>query len=118
MTGTMYVGGKALGDVMSGRVSSMQDYVRTAFAGSVVGMINGASVLGTHGLGLPDRMAIGAASGMLESAVSQQITNGEIDLGQVIIDGTISSVSVWALAGLLKNLYGRSLWMIICCGIR
>ena len=50
--GTWYVGTQAVADVLGGRVSSSDAYLRKALAGSAVGFFSGSSSLAMAGAGL------------------------------------------------------------------
>ena len=89
---TGYTMSLAISDVMSGRVSSTEDYIRKALAGSVVGFLAGASPLARAGMGAGGSMAVGALEGAAGSAASQWIINGAIKLDQVIMDGAFSGL--------------------------
>jgi len=89
---TGYTMSLAISDVMSGRVSSTEDYIRKALAGSVVGFLAGASPLARAGMGAGGSMAVGALEGAAGSAASQWIIKGAIKLDQVIMDGTFSGL--------------------------
>ena len=90
--GTWYVGMQAVTDVLGGRVSSTDAYLRKALAGGAVGFFSGAASLAMAGAGLGQTMGIAFAEGALGSAVSQQILEEEIDWTRVIVDGAFSSV--------------------------
>lgn len=103
---TGYTVSLAISDVMSGRVSSRQDYVKKALAGSVVGFLAGASALARAGMGAGGNMAVGALEGAAGSAASQGIIDGEIQLDQVIMDGTFSGVvelGMWGWRSAVKG---------------
>ena len=89
---TGYTMSLAISDVMSGRVSSTEDYIRKALAGSVIGFLAGASPLARAGMGAGGSMAVGALEGAAGSAASQWIINGAIKLDQVIMDGAFSGL--------------------------
>jgi len=71
--GTWYVGTQAVADVLGGRVSSSDAYLRKALAGSAVGFFSGASSLAMAGAGLGQTIGITFAEGAFGSAASQQI---------------------------------------------
>ena len=95
--GTWYVGMQAVTDVLGGRVSSTDAYLRKALAGGAVGFFSGAAPLAMAGAGLGQTMGIAFAEGALGSAVSQQILEEEIVWTRVIVDGVFSSVMEGAL---------------------
>jgi len=97
--GTWYVGTQAVADVLGGRVSSSDAYLRKALAGSAVGFFSGASSLAMAGAGLGQTMGIAFAEGAFGSAASQQILDGEIDWTRVVVDGAFSSVMEGVLWG-------------------
>jgi len=83
---TGYTMSLAISDVMSVRVSSTEDYIRKALAGSVVGFLAGASPLARAGMGAGGSMAVGALEGAAGSAASQWIINGAIKLDQALFE--------------------------------
>ena len=97
--GTWYVGMQAVTDVLGGRVSSTDAYLRKALAGGAVGFFSGAAPLAMAGAGLGQTMGIAFAEGALGSAVSQQILEEEIVWTRVIVDGAFSSVMEGVLWG-------------------
>ncbi len=100
--GAYFVAAQALTDVMSGRVSSTDTYIRKAMAGSVVGFLSGASALAMAGGGLGRTIGVAYAEGFVGSTVSQEIIDGQIDFGRSFLDGTFTAVmagSFWFWRG-------------------
>ncbi len=94
LTGSMYVGSQALSDVLSGRLSSTDTYIRRALAGSIVGIFSGASTLMLADAGLLATMGSGFAEGFAGEAITQKLLNenGEIDWAQCIRSGLFTAV--------------------------
>ena len=94
LTGSMYVGSQALSDVLSGRLSSSDTYIRRALAGSIVGIFSGASTLVLADAGLLATMGGGFAEGFAGEAITQKLLNenGEIDWAQCIRSGLFTAV--------------------------
>ena len=94
VSGSMYVGSQALSDVLSGRLSSTDTYIRRALAGSIVGIFSGASTLMLADAGLLATMGGGFAEGFAGEAITQKLLNenGEIDWAQCIRSGVFTAV--------------------------
>ena len=94
LTGSMYVGSQALSDVLSGRLSSTDTYIRRALAGSIVGIFSGASTLMLADAGLLATMGSGFVEGFAGEAITQKLLNenGEIDWAQCIRSGVFTAV--------------------------
>ncbi len=86
--GTFAVAGLAASDLINRRVSSMDDYVKTALAGSIVGAMTGAAeMVPAKGLA---RAALEFGGGAVGSAVSQAILEGEVDAGRMFKEGLLA----------------------------
>ena len=80
--------GLAASDLINRRVSSMDDYVKTALAGSIVGAMTGAAeMVPAKGLA---RAALEFGGGAAGSAVSQAILEGEVDAGRMFKEGLLA----------------------------
>lgn len=86
--GTFAVAGLAASDLINRRVSSMDDYVKTALAGSIVGAMTGAAeMIPAKGLA---RAALEFGGGAAGSAVGQLILDGEVDAEQMFKEGLLA----------------------------
>ena len=88
--GTTFVAGLAATDLISRRVSSMEEYMKTALAGSVVGALTGAAELVPVG-GLV-RVGVDFLAGASGSAAGQLITEGEVDAERMFREGVLAAV--------------------------
>ena len=88
--GTTFVAGLAATDLISRRVSSMEEYMKTALAGSVVGALTGAAELVPVG-GLA-RVGVDFLAGTSGSAAGQLITEGEVDAERMFREGVLAAV--------------------------
>ena len=82
--------GLAVTDLISRRVSSMEEYMKTALAGSVVGALTGAAELVPVG-GLV-RVGVDFLAGASGSAAGQLITEGEVDAERMFQEGVLAAV--------------------------
>ena len=112
LTGSMYVGSQALSDVLSGRLSSTDTYIRRALAGSIVGIFSGASTLMLADAGLLATIGSGFAEGFAGEAITQKLLNenGEIDWAQCIRSGLFTAVMDGGLYAMRTG--GKSEWRI------
>ena len=94
LTGALYVGEQAVSDIISGRVSDTEKYVRKALAGSAVGFLSGATGLMMQGAALGKTLALGYSEGFLGSVITQGLLNedGEINWAVAIGEGMFSAV--------------------------
>ena len=82
--------GLAVTDLISRRVSSMEEYMKTALAGSVVGALTGAAELvPVSGLA---RVGVDFLAGTSGSAAGQLITEGEVDAERMFREGVLAAV--------------------------
>ena len=82
--------GLAVTDLISRRVSSMEEYMKTALAGSVVGALTGAAELvPVSGLA---RVGVDFLAGASGSAAGQVITEGEVDAKRMFQEGVLAAV--------------------------
>ena len=95
LAGSLSVGEQALSDIRSGRVSDLDQYMRKALAGSVVGFLTGASGLLMAEASLGGVLALGFGEGLVGSIVTQKRLNedGESDWGVAIAEHGFSEVT-------------------------
>ena len=103
LSGTIAVGTMAASDIISGKVSSMSDYVLGAAREAFIGAISGA-VFGPVGAleTLTGKMLFGGATGVFESVLRQLIQDRKIDIGTLIFDGMIGAATGGIFHGLGK----------------
>ena len=109
--GSVAVGALGIQDALTGRISSMTDYVKTALNGSIIGAMTGATAfLPTQGLGLLGRGLVEFGIGAIESAVEQQIWEEDIDPREMIRYGILEVALSEALEAILDQgkMVGRS----------
>ncbi len=88
--GTTFVAGLAVTDLISRRVSSTEEYMKAALAGSVVGALTGAAELvPVSGLA---RVGVDFLAGGSGSAAGQLITEEEIDAERMFREGVLAAV--------------------------
>ena len=88
--GTTFVAGLAVTDLISRRVSSTEEYMKAALAGSVVGALTGAAELvPVSGLA---RVGVDFLVGGSGSAAGQLITEEEIDAERMFREGVLAAV--------------------------
>ena len=88
--GTTFVAGLAVTDLISRRVSSTEEYMKAALAGSVVGALTGAAELvPVSGLA---RVGVDFLAGASGSAAGQLITEGEVDAERMFREGVLAAV--------------------------
>ena len=88
--GTTFVAGLAVTDLISRRVSSTEEYMKAALAGSVVGALTGAAKLvPVSGLA---RVGVDFLAGASGSAADQLITEGEVDAERMFREGVLAVV--------------------------
>ena len=86
--GTFAVAGLAVSDLISRRVSSMDEYVKSALSGSIVGAMTGAvELVPAEGLA---RAALDFGAGASGSIVGQLIMDGEVDPARVFKEGVLA----------------------------
>jgi len=84
------VAGLAVTDLISRRVSSTEEYMKAALAGSVVGALTGAAELvPVSGLA---RVGVDFLAGASGSAAGQLITEGEVDAERMFREGVLAAV--------------------------
>ena len=88
--GTTFVAGLAVTDLISRRVSSTEEYMKAALAGSVVGALTGAAEL-VPASGLA-RVGVDFLAGASGSAAGQLITEGEVDAERMFREGVLAAV--------------------------
>lgn len=99
----------------------MDNYVKTALAGSIVGaMIGGTEMIPAKGLA---RAALEFGGGTAESAVGQLILDGEVDAEQMFKEGLLAmgmaEVGRWLRGGEVGEgnadtiKIGKKIWMLI-----
>ena len=82
--------GLAVTDLISRRVSSTEEYMKAALAGSVVGALTGAAELvPVSGLA---RVGVDFLAGASGSAAGQLITEGEVDAERMFREGVLAAV--------------------------
>ena len=100
--GTWYVGTQAVADVLGGRVSSSDAYLRKALAGSAVGFFSGSSSLAMAGAGLGQMIGIAFAEGAFGSGqVSRFWREAIVDAKANIILGPHTSNNACDQPGLI-----------------
>ena len=88
--GTTFVAGLAVTDLISRRVSSTEEYMKAALAGSVVGALTGAAnLVPVSGLA---RVGVDFLAGASGSAAGQLITEGEVDAERMFREGVLAAV--------------------------
>lgn len=96
--------GLAATDLISHRVSKMDEYVKSALSGSIVGAMTGAAeLIPAEGLA---RAALEFGAGASGSAVGQLIMDGEVDPARMLKEGifAMGMAEVWRrLRGNTRN---------------
>ena len=87
LTGALYVGEQAVSDIISGRVSDTEKYVRKALAGSAVGFLSGATGLMMQGAALGKTLALGYSEGFLGSVITQGLLNEDGEINWAVLSG-------------------------------
>lgn len=77
--GTLLVGGKEISDVLSGHISSGEEYRRAALSGSISGFLTGASMLALEGGGIAACLGAGFGVGFTQEAADSYLKEGKID---------------------------------------
>lgn len=89
--GSLYVGGRMVSDVLSGHISSAEEYRRAALLGSVTGFLTGALGLVMEEAGLAANAAAGFGVGFTEGAADSYLRDGEIDWESSIKSGVFAA---------------------------
>jgi len=102
MTGTMYVGARALGDLGNRYASDVSDYRNAALVGSAVGLTFSAASALAQGTGILAHAGIGMTAGTYTSILRQEVLEGKVDASMVLKEAALSGL-MFAIAGLLEN---------------
>lgn len=93
LAGSMSTIGLGVSDFMSNRVSSREEYLRRAMAGSISGFLSGASTLMLADAGLAAVMGGGFAEGFVSELITQKLLNedGSIQWGLCFSSGILNA---------------------------
>ena len=100
MGGTACVAGMMVTDAIQGRVSGMEEYVRAALSGSIIGAMTGAAEQLLPEMGLLGDIGKDFVLGSAESALEQAWMDGEVDGVKMFRDGLLSVAVGAAVRGL------------------
>ena len=101
--GSVAVASLAISDIANGEVSSVDEYITTAFEESFIGAMSGA-IFGpfTNVNNLKGILTLGGATGAFESCLRQLLNTGTISLGQVAKDTALGVLFAGVFHGLGK----------------
>ena len=97
---TACVAGMMVTDAIQGRVSGMEEYVRAALSGSIIGAMTGAAEQLLPEMGLLGDIGKDFVLGSAESALEQAWMDGEVDGVKMFRDGLLSVAVGAAVRGL------------------